>query len=276
MSTNPASGPLGAGTRQWNVIDADGRPQDPDDTNLTPDDLAISAQARATDDLDRMLDQLSRLLVSSPATLLDVGCGLGALSERIARRLGSGRVIGVDCDARRLEVAASRGLETHVVDLNQGRVPLPSGSVDLVTCFGVLAYLTTYDACLSEAARVLHDQGWLMLSMPNLASWRNRLSLLFGYQPAHVAVSAAQRRAGTLQARKHRVGRQAMPPALHAATLRCIRELLDNFGFDVVVVRGFKPGASLGLAHRLGARVPSLSRRFLILARKRPIAGSAS
>ena len=64
-----------------------------------------------------------------------------------------------------------------------------------------------------------------------------------------------------------------MPPLLHGATLRCMRELLDGYGFDTELVRGFAPGPRRRpVVDEVTSRFPSFSRRFLILARKRPAA----
>ena len=234
-------------------------------------DLSISAQARAMPDLDGMLDQLARRPDRPIDGLLDIGCGMGALTTRIGSRLGIDRLIGVDCDLDRLGAAAGRGIETHALDLERDAIPVPSGSVQLVTCFGVLAYLALYDQVLAETARVLDDGGFFLFSMPNLASHQNRLAILFGYQPSQVDVSSPYRGAGTLH--RKALNRQGMPPLLHAATLRCMKELLDAYGFDVEIVRGFSPrpfrNATL---RRIASHLPSLSRRFLILARKRPAA----
>ena len=233
------------------------------------DDLGISAQARALPDLDRMLDALARLAPDRPRSLLDVGCGMGALTRHIGRRLSISRLIGVDIDRDRLAVAAARGLETHEVELEHGTIPVASGSVGLVTCFGVLAYLPLYDQTLGETARVLEDGGFFLFSMPNLASHQNRLALLLGYQPSQVDVSSPYRGRGTL--RRQGLNRQGMPPLLHAATLRCMKELLDDYGFDVVRARGFSPRPFRNpLLRRAASHVPSWSRRFLVLARKRP------
>ncbi|MCA1841811.1 MAG: class I SAM-dependent methyltransferase, partial [Actinobacteria bacterium] len=162
-------------------------------------------------------------------------------------------------------------IETHTVDLEIDRIPLASASVGLVTCFGVLPYLCLYDQVLGETGRVLEDGGWFLFSMPNLASHQNRLAILFGYQPSQVDVSSPYRGAGTL--RRRSLNRQGMPPLLHAATLRCMKELLDHYGFDVELVRGFSPRPFRNaLLRRAASHLPSLSRRFLILARKRPAA----
>ena len=238
-------------------------------TQVDDSDLGISAQARALPDLDRMLDQLAQRSPKPIGALLDVGCGMGALTVRMGARLGIDRLIGVDCDDDRLSVAAQRGIETHALDLEREAIPVAAGTVGLVTCFGVLPYLSLYDQALGETARVLEPGGWFLFSMPNLASHQNRLAFLLGYQPSQVDVSSPFRGAGTL--RKSALNRQGMPPLLHAATLRCMKELLDLYGFDVEIARGFSPRPFRTTPlRRAASHFPGLSRRFLVLARKRP------
>ena len=242
------------------------------DVNVTAADRGISAQARSLRDLDWVIDRLIERDPRPRGGLLDLGSGMGALASHIGARLGLDELIGVDLDPERLKAAAARGVRPVILDLNTDTVPLPSGSTRLVTCFGLLAYLTLYDNALSESARVLEDGGWLLLSMPNLASYFNRISLLFGYQPHAVAVSR-YRQAGMVG--RHRDGAISsnMPPLLHGATLRCMREVLDAYGFDVEIVRGFAPGdRRRPIIDGIASRFPGLSRRFLILARKRAAA----
>jgi SAM-dependent methyltransferase len=241
------------------------------DGGVSHDDLGISAQARSMRDLDWVLDRLVERDPARRGGLLDIGCGMGALTARIGGRLGTAELTGVDLDPERLKAAAARGIRPLLLDLNVDPLPLPSGSKRVVTCFGVLAYLNLYDNVLAESARVLEDGGWLLLSMPNLASYANRLTMLFGYQPQAVAVSRF-RQAGMRGKRRDPNTSANMPPLLHAATLRCMREVLDDYGFDVEVVRGFAPGERRRLLDRITRPFPGLSRRFLILARKRAAA----
>jgi len=232
-------------------------------------DLGISALARSMPDLDRVLAGLVERDPRTGGGLLDVGCGVGGLATYIGAKLDLNELVGVDVDPDRLEEASARGVKPLMLDLNVDALPLESGSMRLVTCFGVLAYLSLYDNTLSESARVLEDGGWLLLSMPNLASYSNRLALLLGYQPHAVAVSR-HRQAGMITRRRDDATSANMPPLLHGATLRCMREVLDAYGLDVEVVRGFAPGPRRRpLVDGLTSHFPSLSRRFLILARKR-------
>ena len=239
---------------------------------VTAADREISAQARSVADLDRVLDRLARRGSVAGGTLLDLGCGVGGLAGYIGGRLGLTELIGVDLDEDRLKAAAAAGIRPLRLNLNHDPLPLASGSVRVVTCFGLLAYLRLYDNTLSEAARVLEDGGRLLLSMPNLGSYANRLALLLGYQPLSVAVSR-YRLAGTIGRRRDPDTSSNMPPLLHGATLRCMREVLDAYGLDVEVVRGFAPGPRRKpVVDGLTSHFPALSRRFLILARKRAAA----
>jgi SAM-dependent methyltransferase len=243
-----------------------------DGAAVTAADKGISAQARSVTDLDRVLDRLAKRDSVQGGTLLDLGCGMGGLANHTGARLGLTELIGVDLDAERLKAAAARGVRPLLLDLNDEGLPLASGSVEVVTCFGLLAYLTLYDNTLSEAARVLDDGGWLIMSMPNLGSYGNRLALLFGYQPHAVAVSQ-HRQAGTIGRHRDPKTSANMPPLLHGATLRCMRELLGDYGFETEMVRGFAPGPRRRtVVDGVASCFPSLSRRFLILARKRPSA----
>ncbi|HEY4409757.1 MAG TPA: class I SAM-dependent methyltransferase [Acidimicrobiia bacterium] len=249
----------------------DAAPARPAEESVTDADLGISAQARSMRDLEWVLDRLIKQDPAGRGGLLDIGCGMGALTAHIGGRLGTTELTGVDLDSERLKGAAARGIRPLLLDLNTDALPLASGSKRVVTCFGVLAYLNLYDNVLGESARVLADGGWLLLSMPNLASYANRLALFFGYQPQAVAVSRF-RQAGMRGRRRNPNTSANMPPLLHAASLRCMREILDNYGFDVEVVRGFAPGERHGILDRITRHFPGLSRRFLILARKRATA----
>lgn len=244
--------------------------QNRDPAMITAIDRGISAQARSLSDLDRVLDRLVRRNTVGPGRLLDLGCGAGGLAKYIGGRLGLGECLGVDLDAERLKEASVRGVRPLLLDLNNQSLPLAPASVRVVTCFGLLAYLRLYDNTLSEAARVLEDGGWLLLSMPNLGSYANRVAVLLGYQPHAVAVSR-YRQAGTIGRQRDPKTSANMPPLLHGATLRCMRELLDDYGFDIEMVRGFAPGPRRRpIVDTVTSRFPSVSRRFLILARKTP------
>ncbi len=96
--------------------------------------------------------------------LLDVGCGAGFLSARLAEAVAPGELVGVDIEPSQVdlarETAAQRGLDDarfQVADALE--LPFADGSFDVVHFGGVLLHVGDVDRALAEARRVLRPGG---------------------------------------------------------------------------------------------------------------------
>jgi SAM-dependent methyltransferase len=240
---------------------------------LTHEDYLISATVRDLGRLHKVLRRLEKLPEQRrPRSLLDLGCGIGGLTMYVARRLAIEEAHGVDLDDARLEKASARGVATIRADLNADSLPLSDASIGLVTSFGAFEHLVFYDNAIAETARVLQDRGWFLLSMPNLGSYVNRAALLLGFQPREVEVSL-EVSAGLVPAYRGAPSKGVPLGHVHAATLRCMRELLVHYGFRIVTAEGFSPdfgSPALRIFDAIFGNIPSLSRRFIILAERSP------
>jgi len=197
---------------------------------------------------------------------LDLGCGDGSLTIEVAKAVEAKEIYCIDIDARALSVAGARGAKTFLLDLSKDKIPLPDNSVDLATSFEVIEHLINPDNMLKEVYRVLKFNGYLLISTPNLASWVNRLILLFGYQPYNCEVSTE------IVAGVPWKSRTFAKPSGHIRpfTLRALKELLAHHGFEVVRAKGapgVEPRELRALDSLLSLR-PSLARRLVVLARK--------
>jgi SAM-dependent methyltransferase len=94
-----------------------------------------------------------------PARVLEVGGGPGELATRIATQLGCD-VVMVDISPRMVELAAGRGVDARVGDLQQ--LPFEDGSFDCVVAAWVLFHVPDLDRGLAELARVLRPGGRLV------------------------------------------------------------------------------------------------------------------
>jgi SAM-dependent methyltransferase len=103
-------------------------------------------------------------LLPAAARIADVGCGTGIVTARL---LGPGRsVIGIDRSAGMAAVAATR-LPGRITLGNVIRLPLASGSVDVVTMVWLLHLLGEAEAtaAVAEAGRVLSPGGLLITTV---------------------------------------------------------------------------------------------------------------
>ena len=107
------------------------------------------------------LELLRPFLADSPRAILDVGCGTGHFTSRVAAELAGSHVTGVDMDTGRIAFARARSGMRNA-DFSQGdllALPFADGSFDLVFCRFVLVHVTDPTRALHEMARVARPGG---------------------------------------------------------------------------------------------------------------------
>jgi ubiquinone/menaquinone biosynthesis C-methylase UbiE len=200
--------------------------------------------------------------------MLDVGCGYGGIAASLRDELGVERVHGVDIDGAVIGEAASKGVPVVEVDVAAGPLPYPDASFDIVTCFGMLDYLDWFDVAVREFSRVLTPGGIVAVTLPNLASWHNRIALLFGYQPRDVEFCSV-RAVGLAP-----FYRSVTPVGhVHSVTTRAFREFMDVMGFEELRTLGLRPRNNpapwpLRAVDQIVGRFPTAARRFLYIGRR--------
>jgi len=174
---------------------------------LSPETSLADLQGPAGNTYDKYgtRNPLARLVVSrflraaeaavrgaAGASVLDVGCGEGVVTERLAQRLAPTEVLGVDADEARLKDEWENRSAPNLSFATGSAYDLPfeDGSFDLVCAIEVLEHLERPVEGLAELARV--SSRHLVLSVPREPLWRglNVLSARYvsslGNTPGHV------------------------------------------------------------------------------------------
>lgn len=124
----------------------------------------------------RLGDAVLRLLAPKPGELiLDLGCGDGALTARIAE--AGARVIGLDSSAEMVEAARARGIDAFVADAEAMDLAR-FGQFDAVFSNAALHWMLDPDAVAAGIFRALREGGRFVGEMGgegNLATLRAAL-----------------------------------------------------------------------------------------------------
>jgi len=225
---------------------------------LTANDRARSATSTHLDDLRRALEPVRNASVDA---MLDIGCGFGGLSRTVGEYVGAKTVHGVDVDAGVAQEVADKGVEFALADVGAGRLPFDPGKFDFLMSLGMLDYLPTFDGAMIEMHRLLAPRGMVLIALPNLASWHNRLALMLGYQPRDVEISE-ERLTGLMPWYRDE------PPTghIHTVTPRAFVALMEHHGFTLVRLTAGRPGGRS--KPRVVKAIDALLSRRITLARR--------
>lgn len=148
------------------------------------------AEERANAGLHAHVAQKVQALVPARnASVLNVGCGSGALLQRLAA-LGYGNLCGLDiappasppimppATPSSTPDPATTAVRYIECDLDACITPLPAQSVDLALSIEVFEHVDNLGSLLDEVARVLAPTGLLLATTPNLHSLEARLRWL--------------------------------------------------------------------------------------------------
>ncbi len=139
----------------------------------------------AADAYDRFMGRYSTQLSAGLADLarvdtgqkvIDVGCGPGALTTELVRRLGADGVAAVDPSESFVEAARARHPGVDVRRSGAERLPYENDTFDAALAQLVVSFMTDAVAGLTEMARVTRPDGAVATSVWDLAGERAPIS----------------------------------------------------------------------------------------------------
>lgn len=196
--------------------------------------------------LKNILDCLER---NKKAVFVDLGCGDGEVTIKLAKKIGIKKIYGVDIKQEKIRRAKERGIIVKKFDLNK-KFEFKDNVFDIVHANQVLEHLPDSDNFLSEVYRILKRNGYAIISTENASSWCNIFASLLGWQIFSLT---------NFSGKKYGLGN---PLAIHKNdktykywnhvriyNIRGLKEYLEIFGFKVKEIKGagyFPLWASLG------------------------------
>lgn len=217
-----------------------------------PPSLPAAYQRWRASEVGRITDRIEAQIVQrmigpvAGKRVLDVGCGDGELSVRLAQ-LGA-EVTGVDTDldmlasARRRAVQAGQAIELIEGDVRQ--LPLSNQTFDIVVAVTVLCFVSDPERVISEITRVLKADGRLIIGeLGRYSLWavKRRISGWFGSRIWRAASFLSPRQMQRLVATAGLVVEETRGAIYYPPCNRCARGFVP---FDARISRVTMTGAA--------------------------------
>jgi len=172
---------------------------------------------------------------SNKITIIDIGSGNGYLMKYIKDSSDKNikfEFIGID------KYVTEKSFDFQLInqDIEEG-INLPDRSADIIIGAEIIEHISNTDGFIEEIYRILKNDGDVIISTPNLASYFNRFLLLFGYQPYHSEVSNKESGFGLGLVYKvlgrSRYGNKTAGH-LRMFSLRALRDFVEFYGFKII------------------------------------------
>jgi len=112
-------------------------------------------------------------------TILDIGCASGELGNYLRRNLNA-KVYGVDISNIAIKNAKRKLDEAVVCNIETDKLPFQKKFFDIIICGDVLEHLFNPEGTLEKLQQYLKPDGYMILSVPNIANIEIRWNLLWG------------------------------------------------------------------------------------------------
>jgi len=179
--------------------------------------------------------------------VLDVGCGEGGLGMLLREKYnGKINLVGIDISKKVLEIASPYYDETICMNVEVEDISekLKNRKFDYTVIVEVLEHLFRPEIVLKQLKNLLKRDGCMLVSFPNFAFWKNRISLLRGKFPsdAHLYNSSEH---------------------LHYWTFYSFKNFLTENGFQIEQIGGefklpFQSFLPESIRKRFGKKFPNL------------------
>lgn len=121
-----------------------------------------------------------------PQVILDLGAGHGDDLSIVEKLYPQSNLHAIEVYKPYAEELKKQNIIVHTINIEKDPLPFLGNSVDIIIANQIIEHLKEVFWVFHEATRILKMGGSLIIGVPNIAAFHNRILLLLGKQPTQL------------------------------------------------------------------------------------------
>ncbi len=215
------------------------------------------------DEMRRISIMLNFLKGKNIKKMLDIG-SVPEMTEMFAGTLHC-EALGINISEKVINSSKKKsGIRFMQGDIESAEI---NENFDLIVCGEIIEHISDVDAFIEKLKKMLDNGGYLLLTVPNLSSFFNKISILLGWQPRGINPSR-KILLNPFTKYDYNWGHVSM------FTFNAIKKFLNENGFEILKVGGTHGGHAgenkvKSFVRLLMSSFPPFSEQVVILAKKK-------
>ncbi len=131
--------------------------------------------------IDHILTSLGKI-----ETACDLGVGQGEDLEIVRKYFPSAKLFGIDFSNKNQNLLKEKHIELKTLDLEKEHLDFDNQSIDLFIANQVYEHLKEIFWVSHQISRCLKVGGYVLIGVPNICAFHNRMLFNFGFQPSQM------------------------------------------------------------------------------------------
>ncbi len=124
-------------------------------------------------------EEILNLIPSSTKRLLDIGCGMGAISSMAKKKFNIEEVIGIEKFENAASVASTKLDKVICGDVESLQLEFSNNYFDCILCADIFEHLINPENVIKKLHGLLSDNGVMITSLPNIRHVVPLLKIIF-------------------------------------------------------------------------------------------------
>lgn len=121
----------------------------------------------------------------------DIGVGYGNDMQILSKKFPESKLYGIDFTENNKSILEEKNISLYSLNIEKDPLPFPGNHLDLIIANQIIEHIKEIFWVFHQITSKLRTGGYLLVGIPNICAFHNRVLFLAGHQPSQMKADSA-------------------------------------------------------------------------------------